>query len=171
MQPENIGKQFEDIIGNNFTGSEIRKAKRSAINAAEMGEVLGNVVGAGLANDYKTGETVDGDSEPKSKYGELRKSEIARRLSAFPSDMHGTWDKKPAIVYVSPKGWTHVWHGESHMQHHPNGVTPTYYSYGATKTHNERLDEPEELTLGQFYENVHEWERRNTHEAWRGKSL
>jgi hypothetical protein len=92
ISEENLGGQFDDIIGRNFNRKETAKAE----NRARLGAF----------HDENAPDEVDQNLEGLS------------RMADFPSHMittseHGEFQ----VQHQSPRGWTHTWSGGPYIEH------------------------------------------------------
>lgn len=139
-QPEenpNVGKQFEEIMGKNFT-------------PREESEIAGNAIGAHLF------EGVEGI------FGSIREGaqQAAKlRMGLIPDEMKKRDEEGELHVsYTSPKGWNHTWHGGPYITHHHPKTGPV------SVTNVEKYDRQAgtsfipTLTKDEFIDECHNWE-------------
>jgi hypothetical protein len=90
----NIGKQFKDIMGANFSPEDTLKLQLNA----------------------HFGEEGDNSSEID------RETSAVSRFHDFPSNMiHYNEDHGYHVKLTTPRGWTHIWNGGGFIDHYANG--------------------------------------------------
>ena len=154
-QPEenpNVGKQFEEIMGSNFSKKE-------------ESEIAGNAIGAHL---FESIENIFGSvKEGAQKAAKLR-------MGLIPDEMKQTDENGELHVsYTSPKGWKHTWHGGPYIEHHH----PKERNYAIDVSNVEKYDRATgtstipTLTKDEFLNECHDWEKEQgqAHEELYGK--
>ena len=123
--PENFGKQFEDIIGNNFSNSEAKDMAAKAHAEHLFGQVEG-IMGS---------------------YRGAVENEANQRMGLFPEHMMSIDEDGRHVRHTSVDGWTHTWHGGQYIEHiHPKHGAVEVTNVGNSKgelpimTPNEFLD-------------------------------
>ena len=103
-QPEenpNVGKQFEEIMGNNFTPKE-----EQDMNVKAWADRLWEIMG--------------GTNDPEEQHDRDYKMR-RQRMANFPDNMiRENEDGLPEVYKKDSDGWEHVWHGYAYITHyHP----------------------------------------------------
>lgn len=97
MNPED-SKQFDEIMGRNFTANDQKKMVGDAVGAkawSDMEGILGSYRGA-------------------------VEHEANQRMALFPEHMMSIDEDGRHVSYTSPSGWKHTWHGGEYIEHsHP----------------------------------------------------
>lgn len=90
----NVGKQFKDIIGSNFSPEETKQmSARAEFDESDL-------------NDTDRGMEVD------------RETTALSRMHGFPKDMiHYNDQHGYHIKLTTPRGWTHIWSGGPYIEH------------------------------------------------------
>ena len=140
----NIGKQFEEIMGKNFTPKDET-------------EMTGNAVGQHLFDKV---EGILG-----SYRGAVEKA-ADQRMALFPEHMMSIDEDGRHVSYTSPKGWTHKWYGGTYIEHHHPKAGPVDVTNVEDREGNLPTMAPEE-----FLKHTHDFETESgpDHEAEYGK--
>lgn len=129
----NIGQQFNEIMGKNFTPEEQRDMHAKAVADRIM----------------QIGEEVFGG------YKESMQTEASRRMGLIPDSMKKLdEDGELHVSYTSPKGWTHTWHGGPYIEHHH----PKAGAVDVSGVEDYETGNIPTLTEDEFKQHAHDWE-------------
>ena len=134
----NIGKQFEEIMGNNFTPEE---SKKMEINA-KYGELFG--------------DESDNANEISSETNAIS------RMHDFPSHMiHYNDLYGYHVKMTTPRGWTHIWAGGNIIEHQnkPGNTVDATNLEDYDKPHDEQ-EYYHGLSMPSFLHHISEFEQR-----------
>jgi hypothetical protein len=138
--PENFGKQFDDIIGANFTSQE-------------QNEAVGNAMGEHLFNQVDN--ILGGYKEAVQRESSERMSHIAL---IYPSLVHHD-EEGQHIKYTGPKGWTHTWYGGPYIEHsHPATSEGEGNAVEVSNVMDYKSGNPRELSADEFMGLCHDFE-------------
>jgi len=115
MHPDNLGNQFNEIMGKNISPKEESSMQGKAM-AGHIYESVGKILG------YPTNE-----GEVKAE----RHATAYSRMRKFPSSMIKEDDEGSPKVEVKKNGWTHSWSGGPYIDH----IHPTQGAVDVTNLH------------------------------------
>jgi hypothetical protein len=139
--PDNFGKQFDDIIGSNFTPQE-------------KNEAVGNAMGEHLFNE--TDKLFGGYKEAVQRDAAERMQHVAL---IYPKLVHHDEDGMH-IKYTSPKGWTHTWYGGAYIEHsHPESSYGKDQPVEVSNVSDYRTGKIKELSADEFMDICHDVDR------------
>ena len=129
----NIGKQFEELMGKNFTPEEQIKMQV----AAHFGEENDN------SEDLE------------------RENRALSRFKDFPSDMiKYNADHGYHVSLTTPKGWTHIWNGGNFIDHYANGEHEGQTNMTDYSKNTDQQDWYKGISLPTFMSHINDFENQ-----------
>lgn len=129
----NVGKQFEAIMGHNFTPEEKDKMQLNAT----------------FGSDSDNRSDIDNETTALSRFHD------------FPSNMiHYNEDYGYHVKLTTPRGWTHVWSGGPYIEHQssPGNTEDLTNMHDYSKRHDEQ-SYSNGISLPTFLGHVNEFEK------------
>jgi hypothetical protein len=108
-QPEenpNVGKQFEEIMGQNFT-------------PREESEAAGKALGAHIWDSFAEIAGLPKSDASEEELQIHRNHEFQKRATHFPTSMiRDNGEGELEVYHKDPDGWEHTWSGGPYITHH-----------------------------------------------------